>query len=236
MIHNLNFRTISEFLQDLFFPKECVSCGKEGEFLCKECEAKIVKIETPTCFYCGKINDDFKVCKKCKDKEESSLTGIIMGAYYGEGPIKKGLINLKYKGIKGVAENFAKIQTEKVKEYLPSSKFLIMPVPAYRTKKYKRGYNQAEVLAKHLAKNTGLPINEKILKKTKDTQAQVFLSGQKRRENLSSAFDYKGQTLAVKNILLVDDVITTGVTLEACAKELKKAGAKSVWAVVVAKD
>lgn len=233
---NLNFTSFTNFVQDLFFPKECVACGKEGEFLCKECESKITKIETPTCFYCGRVNNSFKICDKCRKAKNSNLTGVIMSAYYDDGPIKRGLINLKYKGIKGIAKNFAQYQSKNIKQYLPHSKFVVMPTPAFRTKKYKRGYNQAEVLALHVARETGLPLDVKSLVKTKDTQAQVYLSGQKRRENLAGVFIYKGPSLVNHSVLLVDDVITTGATLEECAKVLKKAGVRSVWACVVAKD
>jgi len=171
----------------------------------------------------------------CRGK--SNLTGVLIAAYF-KGPIREAVHTFKYNGVKDLAEFLSGLLQKRLKAGPPHKNSLIIPMPLHITKKAERGFNQAEILAKILAEKTGLDYSQKILKRKKQTKPQVGLEGRERIKNIKGAFAIRPfadlKLIKKRTILLLDDVITTGATMEEAAKVLRKAGARQVWGLVIA--
>lgn len=243
---NSNFKLkISNFFLELFFPSFCFGCEREGAYLCPDCKETLEISEYSYCL-CNKnplrLPPENKTgkCVRCEDKK---LSGLYSSLAYKEKFLTRKLIHkFKYAGVKTLAKNLAEIMAEHL---IISGKNtddiwengVLVPVPMECRKLKERGYNQAEKMAKELAKIVKIPVVSDVLLKISKTKAQMKLSARKREENLKGAFAVKKPAgIAGKKIFLVDDVYTTGSTMEECAKTLREAGAKSVWGVVIARE
>lgn len=227
--------TIFQFILDLIFPKYCFGCNKESSWLCEECLTNILPVETQTCPNCKKITQTGRYCSKCRKK--ASLSGVIVAAYYEEGPVKELIHNFKYNHILEVENILGDLMTQALRNNFPAKKdLLITCVPLHFLRQARRGYNQSEILANYIAGKLKISKNFKILKKIRKTRPQVQFSGKKRRENLKNSFKIcKNADVLGKTFVVVDDVTTTGATLNECARILKVAGARRVWGLVIAK-
>jgi len=222
-----------EFVIDLIFPKTCVSCKEEGFWICPKCRQKIILVKSLTCPKCNRITKQGQVCLRCS--KTSCLKGLIVAAHYNEGALKEAIHKYKYEGVSDIAKDLGKILSDILKSRWHKFAVLI-PVPLHKKRQARRGYNQAELLAKEISQICKYKVINNKLVRIKFSKSQVELSGRARRENIKNAFLWKGKDeVKGKNVLVVDDVYTTGATLEECAKTLKSAGAKCVWAVVLAK-
>ncbi|MBI3631619.1 MAG: ComF family protein [Candidatus Staskawiczbacteria bacterium] len=245
---NKTMKKIKIFLLELFFPSFCLGCQKEGIYLCEDCKATLEISEFQYCL-CSKnpirINlelNKYGKCNRCFDKK---LSGLYFALPYKERALTRKLIHqFKYQPyIRDLAETLASLLTEHFfisginKEYVWNNSVLI-PIPLDIKKLKKRGYNQAEELAKELSKILQVPILLDILIKTKTTPSQIELSGKEREQNLKGAFAIKKPFALTqgKKIFLVDDVYTTGSTMEECARILKDSGAKQVWGITVSRE
>ncbi len=220
---------------NIFFPKYCVGCGQYGSFLCFSCAKNIENVRTGTCYYCGRITKDGKTCPACRQRERSILAGIILSAGYEGGPVKEMIHHLKYNGILEFADMLGELMVERLRRKVPKGEIVVVPVPLHRNRQGQRGFNQSELLARYVSKKLKLP-GGLALSKVVNTDPQVGKSGVYRKSNIQSAFRVEDKGLIEgKTVLLIDDVATTGSTLNECAKVLKSAGAKSVWGVVAAR-
>lgn len=225
------------FALDLLFPKNCLGCGLEGVWLCAICQQKIVIIRKSFCPKCQKLTDHFKFCTNCR--KHSNLTRLYIAAYYQEGPLKEAIHSFKYEGVFDIGKDLAKILVYSIKEEKQLSKSVIIPVPLYRKRQAQRGYNQAEILAKHVSQKFTIKlIKNKLLRIKATKKTQVELSGRERRANVKGIFNWHGGNNEIKNkiVILVDDVYTTGATLEECAKVLRRNGVRQIWGLVLAKS
>lgn len=233
---------IKDFLLDLIFPKICLGCSKEGDFLCQNCLEKIPLVENFVCPVCGHLSLYGKTCEKCQKK--TSLDGLINATSY-ENPLIKEVIKLfKYEYIKSFSKELSSLLIKVIKNshFLaknfsdPLSSFLIIPIPLHRKKFLFRGFNQAELIAKEIAQEFDLEIRNDLLIKVKNTPSQTNLKEAERKINLKNAFKLTNKKeIKGKIIFLIDDVSTTGSTLNEAGKVLKKAGVKEVWGIVIAK-
>jgi ComF family protein len=221
---------LKDFFLDLIFPKICLSCGVSGFSLCPRCQNKIKILKTDTCIYCGKISPRGKICQNCRRK--SSLTGVIFVAKYS-GIIKKTIHQFKYDGNTELLQPLGKILIKKFSGIKIPGQITITSVPLHHTRKNTRGFNQSELLGKYLAKEVGVRYEE-LLKRVKPTESQIKFHRYERIDNLKGAFRAKAKNLCGKKIILIDDVCTSGATLETCAKELRRAGAREIWGLVLA--
>lgn len=223
------------WLFDLIFPKFCVGCGQEGVWLCSSCLKKILPVATQVCPTCGRIAKYGNYCSK--DYRAWGAAGIIAACYWQEGPIKELIHNFKYNSLLEVKVILGDLLVKALKDNLPENQnFLITAAPLHFWRRSQRGYNQSELLADYVAEKLKLPKNFKILRKIRSTKPQVKFSGKKRRENLKNSFVFNNNfNIQRRTIIIVDDVTTTGTTIFECAKVLRKAGARKVWGLVVAK-
>lgn len=225
------------FLKEAFSPSFCVNCRIQDqyvkEFLCPECRQEFKVMQTLTCPKCGRINNSGIYCLNCR--KNYSLNGIIYAAKFN-GSVKEMIHYLKYNKYQTIAASLAKLVLKKLQISKVTKDSIIVPVPLHWSRYWQRGFNQSELIAKIISKNLKLEYIS-ALKRIKNTAQQMRLKRQGRLENLKDAFKIENpELISGKNILLVDDVATTGATLNECAKVLKRAGAKKVWGVVVAKD
>ena len=234
------------FLLDLFFPKFCLGCQKEGIYLCDDCRALLEISEYNYCLCETKpqrLPQDQKSgkCNKCQDRR---LSGLYFALPYKEKQLTKKLIyQFKYSPyLKDLAKTLASILVE---HFVLSKKNtndiwengVLLPVPLDKNKLKTRGYNQSEELAKELSQVLQIPVILNNLVKIKSTKPQMELSGVERAKNIEGVFEIKNsEELSGKKIFLVDDVYTTGSTMNECAKVLRLSGVKSVWGICLARE
>lgn len=233
-------RKIKNFFLDLFFPKLCLGCQKEGSYLCQDCLSllEISKSQFCLCKEPKRIPQAGK-CPNCRSRK---LSGLFAALPYQNPLLQKLIKQLKYEPhLKELAKTLASLIIthfqilEKSPTEIGKGKILV-PLPLAKRKLRKRGFNQAEEIARELAKIWKIPLISDCLVKIKETLAQVDLSENQREENIKGAFLVKNKNkIRGKKILLVDDVYTSGATMEEAAKVLIEAGAKEVWGVVVAR-
>lgn len=220
---------------DLFFPKRCVSCGGLGTYLCTKCVKKVETIDHPVCPVCLRQAVGGKVHPICKSAY--GLDGLVVGTRY-RGPIKKLIRKLKYRWVKGMLAPLLYFLVKNISLFDLPQKVILVPVPLHNKRKRWRGFNQAEMVARDLSLRFAVPVVS-ILERVRETKAQVELNKKQRRVNVARAFRLKDELrekVSGKNFVLVDDVYTTGATMNECAKLLKHAGAKEVWGMVLALD
>ena len=252
-----------DFILDLLFPRECLRCGQEGAWLCESCFRKLPLKSDQYCLHCKKANKYGEFCSSCQ--ANYALNGVWIAGDYASAIIAQLVKKLKYKFIKDISLplgqylalfmrnllNQARLTaldlgrgadwrrlgklTSSPPPLLAFSECLIMPVPLHQKRLRWRGFNQAQALAQHFAANFHLPLITDGLMRNKHTKPQASLNEAERQHNLAGCFDWQGAKLNGQHVILIDDVVTTGATLNECARVLKKAGASEVWGLVVAK-
>ncbi len=222
-------------LLDTTFPARCVACNKEGSFICSACRQTTRLISDKVCQLCGEpIAYGGPLCTNC-EREPLGIGGI-RSVYYYEGAVKDAITQLKFHNLKSVAPFLANAMFDFMRSHLYDAE-VIIPVPSHAKRLRERGYNQAELLAKALASLLDLPTDVKALRRKSLVRPQSSSSSrEERRMNVAESFICSGDSIAGKCVLLVDDVCTTGYTLEACARELRNAGASEVRALTVARE
>ena len=225
-----------------FLPPQCPCCGEfleEGQQgFCSNCLSEIRWIEPPFCSVCGIpfISGEVEShpCGACVIHRKYFTMARALGAF--DGSLQTAIHRWKYEGKTYLTPFFAEWMAEGVNRYWePNSLGLLIPVPLHPQRLRERGFNQALLLAKELSRRTGIPSSHAILKKKKPTIPQVNLSGVEREKGLRGIFHVieKGE-LSGMSVLLVDDVYTTGATVNECSKVLLRGGAESVNVLTLA--
>ena len=235
----MNWLKIKNLLLDIFFPKFCFSCQKEGNYLCEDCKACLEISENLFCLC--KIPQRLTAEGKCPKCASKKLNGLYFALSWQNKTVQKLIRQFKYEPfVKDLSENLTDFIITHFKAINKCEKDfegkILIPLPLTRKKIRYRGFNQSEEIAKKLSDKLKIPVLKDCLIKIKETSPQVELSKEKRSENIKGAFEVKDkEKIKDKKILLVDDVYTTGSTLEEAARVLKESGAKEVWGVVVAR-
>lgn len=241
--YSMNFNLITSAKKsffDLLFPDFCAGCGKEGVVLCVSCLGSL-KYLSPICVYCRKIAlgkgrvPPGRICLSCRGK--TPLYSFFSPFKYEENYVRELVHRLKYNRLRIIAEFFSQCLAEYCRRFtirFPKPMILI-PMPLYRSRERARGFNQASLIAGHLAQELGLSVSENALVRLKNTKPQSGLNREERERNIMGAFEVKNHwEVKGKDILLLDDVLTTGFTMNEAARVLKEAGAKRVWGFTVA--
>lgn len=226
---------------DILFPKRCVGCGKTGSYFCPSCIQNIKQSDL-VCPFCEKLSLGGVVHPICKRKY--GLDGLwYLGVF--EDPLRKAIQKLKYKFITELADVLVDLTIEYWARYSPfildevkknrGQDWVVTAVPLHKKRQNWRGFNQSELIAQIFAQKLGLKY-ENVLERTKNTKQQAKLASHLRKQNIKNAFALtKNCELSTKNLILVDDVWTTGSTLKECCFVLKKNGAKKVWGLTLAR-
>lgn len=232
-------------LLDFVFPKKCVVCRKHGSYLCERCFAFLSFDAKSLCLLCNSPTFNNLTHPRCRRKQ--GIDGCFSALAYNK-TVQKLIFNFKYKpyltDLKTVLSDLfyeSIIQNQQFQQQREKSEWILVPIPLSASKLRKRGYNQAEILAKELSKKFGIPA-QNLLERTRETKTQVGLTNLQRKLNVKDAFKLNSSfvtnhsSLKNANIFLVDDVATTGSTLLEAAKILKKAGAAKVFGLTLARD
>lgn len=235
MLSHTLFQKSTQSLLDLLFPPHCVVCKAPKQWLCESCYNKIAFIVPPICPQCGTpISGRNSICEQCRHNPLHFMDGIRSASYFEDNPIRPAIHFLKYRNHQAVVTVLAKILAQAYQRYGLAAD-VIVPVPLHAVRLRERGYNQSELLAQCLSQELGLPLNVKSLQRTRQTKSQMTLGSNERHQNVAEAFGCTGVDLAGQKVLLIDDVCTTGSTLDSCAKALKQSGVASVWGLTLAK-
>ena len=237
-------------LADILYPPRCAACGEfmwDGPLVrnpgpspfCPDCFGAVRRIRSPRCPICGVpfsswIEDDHP-CEDCLSKRPFyDASG---SPFVYEGPVMEAIHRLKYRSEGFLAESLGPLLSGFVREWLREEKGLfVMPVPLHPKRLRERGFNQSLLLARHVAEDRGHRLDFFSLRRTKYTLPQSWLTREERKKNVRGAFQLIGrQAFKGTKVLLVDDVFTTGNTLNECARSLRRNGCAKVLCVTLAR-
>ncbi|MCS6841555.1 MAG: ComF family protein [Roseiflexus sp.] len=211
----MSLALLLDSLLSLLLPDRCAGCGRLGALLCDECRHRLV------------------VYDEALPRVADQLTGVRI-AYVFEGPLRHALHQLKYRRRRRVARPLGTLMASHLHTHpLPCD--ALIPVPLHQKRLKERGFNQAELLAREVARATGFPLVVGPLVRIRATRQQALLGVAERIENVADAFVWKGPAPPAR-IVLVDDVLTTGATVNACAAALRAGGAREVYALALARS
>ena len=225
-------QSTAQTLLDWLFPPTCLGCGEEGVFICSDCFSKIRLVPRDVCKYCGSFTSKNGKCSNC-DYKNLPYVGFRAFAYY-DGVVRKAIHHLKYQNDLTIGRYLAG-WLQLVYQRTDWEVDLIVPIPIGEQKRQERGYNQAERLAKPLSELLEIPFTSEALIRINEISSQVGLNHEQRQANVRQAFVARAHEVKDKRVLLIDDVFTSGATMEAAATELVAAGAKKVFCLTVAK-
>jgi ComF family protein len=205
-----------------------------GHTVCRECAEKVRLIHEPVCVRCGKpVADERKeYCSDCAKKHHLYKQGKAVYPY--EGRVRQSMYRFKYSNRRAYADTYARAAAESYGEWFARIGVeVIVPIPMYGPKMRRRGYNQAEVFAKALGRETSIPVDTHLVKRVRNTRPQKELNDKARRENLKNAFQSDTNIVEYSRVLLVDDIYTTGSTIDAVAEVLLAAGVQYIYFICI---
>jgi ComF family protein len=227
---------LKELVLELVYPPRCKACERVGTYFCGGCLTRIIPLTVPRCPRCDRPLDDQNPLRPigCADcwRKFPSLNGLrVLGIH--QTPLREAIHVLKYDGFPAVARPLGE---QLAAEWRVRGAMVdgVIPVPLHPERIAKRGYNQSTLLANALCNTLELSLYDNLIQRTRPTRPQVGLTHAERLQNVADAFA-ADPLVSGKRWLLVDDVCTTGATLEGCAAALRAAGAIQVWAVVLAR-
>lgn len=222
---------------DLLFPRRCPVCDSVqpmGRIVCPSCAEGLRRISSPFCKKCGKAVADARqeYCADCACGSHLYKEG---RALYEYPRVKKSLYRFKYGGRKEYGEFYggelARHLDPVIRSWRPDA---LVPVPLHGSRKRMRGYNQAEVLAVCLGEKTGIPVKKDLIRRVEKTAPQKSLDRQARQNNLKRAFKIYENDVKLNTIIIIDDIYTTGSTVDAMASVLRGAGIKNIYFIALA--
>lgn len=235
-------------LIDIVYPPRCHICSRflsaderppSSYYLCNNCLAGLTPITHPICTICGhpfltSIGQDH-LCENCLRKKP--WYDFLRSPYLYSGPLMESIQRFKYNSETHLTSSLGELLSNFAREWIPNPKdFLIVPVPLHRCRLRERGFNQSLLLARVLSSDLGAPLDYLSLIRKRNTRAQTGLKKEERKKNVKDAFSIT-YPLIIKNkkIILVDDVFTTGYTLNECSRTLKKSGATTIICLTLAR-
>ena len=241
---NYKLKKFFDLILNFFFPRTCFACGedlKTTHLLCPSCLKKVEPIKGFICARCGMpLNSGGKYCYNCHGSKAAKYKcSFIRSALKFNEPTRALVHSFKYERYLNIAPYFAELMYNtyrKNAEYREAA--FLVPVPIHKSRQRKRGFNQAEVLATQLSKICGIPVLNALVR-VKNTASQTKLTREARKENVTDAFilaKNMGPKINKEAVILIDDVCTTGATLEECARVLKETGAREVLALTALRE
>ena len=230
-------RKLWSLVMDLIYPPRCPICDElllPGRLICPECLPKLSYVKKPRCLICGKhINDPaYEYCLDCRKKPHYYKEGRALLEYRSIAP---SMYRFKYAGRREYARFYGRQIAYHLKDVIEEWDVdALVPVPIHRSRRIQRGYNQAEVLAKEIGFYLGIPVETHLLKRVKKTLPQKLLDDRQRQNNLKNAFKIGRNDVKCKSTIVIDDIYTTGSTIDHCAKVLKQHGVERIYYISIA--
>ena len=238
----MNIRKLIDQFLDLLYPRRCPQCDRilpKGQRICESCYQEIRFEHDPRCMKCGRslkggaYGTEQVLCADCEAHPHIYDHGYPLAEYHS---VAHALFRMKYAGRRQNAEFFGdEIVRRLGRELLSLRADMLVPVPLHPARRRKRGYNQAADVARVISRRLNIPVREDLIERVKNTAPMKQSDErQKRRNNLKNAFQLKGNDVKCKRIIIVDDIYTSGSTIDAVAEEFRKAGASGIFFVTVA--
>ena len=216
------------------FPQWCLGCGREGSLICPPCRHSLSRVTPPLCPRCGRPQPSGVLCPTCVSWP-AKIDGI-RAPFRFDGVMRQAIHQLKYRNLRALAPTLSQL----LRDYLAANPIpaeVLVPVPLHPKRRRERGYNQSSLLARELGKLTGLAVVDDCLIRQRTALPQArSASVEDRRRNVAKAFICRDHQLQERQVLLIDDVTTSGATLDACAAAVKASGAASVWGLALARE
>lgn len=233
-------KTLYNGVLGMFYPARCAVCdhvlpdGTRG--VCDRCVTSLEYVREPKCCRCGKpLETESEYCQDCQGKKVSFQYGYALFVY--DSMLQESIARFKYHGRKEYAVFYAQAMNNTYGNWIDSVKpDVLVPVPVHQNRLKKRGYNQAALLARELGRLTNIPVAEHLLIRKKDTLPQKELSERERKQNLQDAFalgERQELNLLQECVIIIDDIYTTGATLEECSRVLKQVGIQRIYFLCV---
>lgn len=229
---------VSRNLTKILYPARCVACDRvltiTESGVCTDCLGKLSVITNGICISCGRqLNSHDKIlCSGCEELHHNFDGGRILYTYSSA---KESLYRFKYGGRAEYADFYADELEFFLGDYISGLKAdLLIPVPLHKDRMKSRGYNQAELIAKALAKRLNIPFSNKMVERSKNTLPLKTMRREERQNNLKNAFIMRGNDVKSKCVIIIDDIYTTGATIDEIAGLLKKAGVRKVFFLAIA--
>lgn len=218
----------------LLFPRRCPVCHEvveePGKLVCSICSTRLPYVKEPFCRKCGKplLTEEREYCQDCVRKTHGFRQGRAPFVY--DRVMRQSIARFKYGGRREYAAFYAEeILRRCAREALLWKAEAFLPIPLHPKKRRKRGYNQAELLARELSRRSGIPVDKNLLLRVKNTRAQKELNDRERRENLKNAFALQKGSVPYRTVILVDDIYTTGSTMDEAARVLRGNGVQTIY-------
>ncbi|MCH8235514.1 MAG: ComF family protein [Chloroflexi bacterium] len=227
-------RRVASTATHALFPARCVHCGRDGELICDRCLAGATRIDREaSCRMCALPTDGVTLCGRCSTNPAPASSLIAVFAF--DGAIRSAIHALKYDGLRSIAPALSVEMAARWgdRRKVPDA---TVPVPLHRSRLRARGYNQAELLARNVAAHTGAPLRTDLLRRVVDSPSQASSVGEAERAGRVRDAFKAGAAVDGLHILLIDDVATTGSTINSAAQTLLEAGAWGVSALVLARE
>ena len=221
----------------LLFPRRCPVCdgivAPMGERICLECLEKLKMVVPPWCMRCGKkLPEQGEYCPDCRRREHEFVRG---RGLYEYGSAAFSIYRFKYGGRREYADFFGEQMAEYLGDFVRNvHPDALIPVPLHKKRMAARGYNQAELLAQVMGRRLGLAVRSDFLVREKNTKPLKCENPEERQNNLKKAFNIARNDVKLKRVILVDDIYTTGSTVDEAARTLKAAGVREVYFVALA--
>ena len=230
--------TLLRILTDMIYPRRCPVCDRAvrpfGSLVCGACKDEFEYIKEPYCMKCGKAlgEEEAEYCSDCRRHRHLFDRG---RALYSYGSTSDSVYRFKYRGRQEYAAYYAECIAEQLGEWIRRCRSdALIPVPIHESKRRSRGYNQAEVLAKELGGRMDIPVETDLIKRARKTVPMKDLSLSERQNNLKRAFKICRNDVKLSTIIIIDDIYTTGSTIDAMSYELRRAGVERIYFVTLA--
>ena len=226
--------------EDLVFPRRCPVCDRPvqpfGALICSSCEKVLQRVKEPVCRRCGKQlrSAADHLCRDCRTMPHLFERGSTVFTYHSAAG---GLFRFKYRGRQEYGAYYGRCMAGKLCDAAGGPDRMpdyLVPVPLSAQRLRKRGYNQALILAREISKLTGIPVREDVLRRVANTLPMKNMTPGERQNNLKKAFQAFGNDVELNSIMLIDDIYTTGATVDACAYALYRQGARRVCFITLA--
>ena len=238
MHHILNAcRKGGQIFLRLLYPVRCPFCdeivpGLEN-LICDTCKKELTPIKS-YCMKCGKhVQQETEYCDQCREVSHSYSRGRCLLPY--EGKVKKSIYRFKYGNRQEYAKAYAQLMAAEMGDFIQNCKAdALLPVPLHARRQQKRGYNQATLLAKALGSLYGIPVRSHLIRRTKNTIPQKKLTFSQRQNNLKRAFKFTRNDVKLNTIIIIDDIYTTGSTIDAIARLCQEKGIEQIYFLTIA--
>ena len=219
------------------FPLRCPVCDgivtPYGEKICLECMGKLRLLTPPWCLKCGKkLKNSEEYCEDCRKNRHKYIRG---RALYEYGSVSPSLYRFKYGGRREYADYYGEEICRYLKDFIrEAAPDDLIPIPLHTSRRKNRGYNQAELIAEAISRYSGIPVYSNLLRRVKNTTPLKLQNPSERQNNLKKAFNIAQNDVKLETIIIIDDIYTTGSTIDEAAVTLKDAGVKNIYFITLA--